>query len=148
MRRSKVPILLAVLLVGAAACGDDYSGDGDRDVNGDDRSETVTLTEDEPAAEASVGDTVEVRIDENASVGDDWRVTTEPSEDVLEPDGEDFESEGDCDGCGGTKVLTYEVVGEGATSIELHNCFRCDTEGDSTEEPPAPGDLAFSVNVR
>src|SRR5690348_4990628 len=101
MRRPKVLILLALLLP-LAACGDDYSGDGDRDVNGDEEGETVTLTVDEPDAEARVGDTVELRIDENASVGDDWQVTTEPSSDVLEPDGDDFESEGDCDGCGGT----------------------------------------------
>jgi hypothetical protein len=58
------------------------------------------------------------------------------------------EIEGDCDGCGGTKVLTYEVVGQGATSIELHNCYRCDTEANITEDPPDPADLAFSVNVR
>ena len=142
--------MLAVLTLLLAACGDDDSGDGDRDANGDDRGETITLTVDEPDAEARVGDTIELRLDENASVGDDWRVTSEPSEAVLELTGEDFESEGgdDCAGCGGTKVFTYDVVGEGATSIELHNCYRCDTEGNSTEDPPDPADLAFSVNAR
>jgi hypothetical protein len=45
-------------------------------------------------------------------------------------------------------VLTYDVVGEGSTSIELHNCYRCDSEGNSSEQPPAPADLAFSVTAR
>jgi predicted secreted protein len=147
MRRPKVLFLLALPVL-LAACSDDYSGGGGTDYGGDREGETVTLTVDEPEAEVRVGDTVELRLDENASVGDDWQVTSEPSADVLELTDEDVESEGDCDGCGGTKVLTYEVVGEGATSIELHNCYRCDTDGNSTEEPPAPADLAFSVNAR
>ena len=148
MRRPKVLILFALLPVLLAACSDDYSGDGDRDVNGDDRSQTVTLTADEPEADVRVGDTVEIQLEENASVGDDWQVTSEPSDAVLELVDDDIEVEDDCDGCGGTRTLTYDVVGQGATSIELHNCFRCDADGNSTEEPPAPADLAFSVSAR
>lgn len=144
MRRPKVLISLALLLPLLAACGDDEEG-GD---SGDDRSETVTLTVDEPEADVRVGDTVEIELEENVSVGDDWQVTREPSEEVLELTDEAFESEGDCDGCGGTKVLEYEVVGEGATSIELENCFRCDSEGNSTEDPPDPANVAFSVSAR
>jgi hypothetical protein len=141
MRRPKVLFSLTLLLPLLAACEGGHINDLDED-------ETHVLTVDEPEAQAEVGDTVEVRIDENASVGDDWQVTSEPSDSVLVLVDEDVESEGDCDGCGGTKVLTYEVVGEGATSIELHNCYRCDTDGNSSEDPPDPADLAFSVNVR
>ena len=35
MRRPKVPILLALLLLGLTACSDDYGGGGDRDYGGD-----------------------------------------------------------------------------------------------------------------
>ncbi len=147
MRRPKVLILL-VLLLAVVACGDDYGGGGDRDVNGDDLpGQTHELTVDESEADARVGDTVVIRIDENASVGDDWHVTVEPEAEVLEPAGEDFESEGDCDGCGGTKVLSYDVVGEGEATVVLANCYRCTSDGEPSETPPEPAEVEFSVEV-
>jgi hypothetical protein len=146
MRRPKVPILLA-LLVPLAACGDDYSGNGDRDYGGDPVGETVTLTVDETEAEVSVGDHVVIELDENASIGDDWQVVAESDDAVLDLVDETTESEGDCDGCGATLRRTYTAVAAGETTLELHNCYRCDTDGNSTEEPPEPGDLTFTVEV-
>lgn len=143
MRRPKVPILLALLLLVVAACGDD-GGEAD---DTEDEGETVTLTVDEPDAEVAVGDNVEIRIEENASVGDDWRVTAEPDDTVLKLADEDVEIEGDCDGCGGTRVLTYSAESEGEATVELENCFRCDSEGNPSEEPPDPPNLTFTVEV-
>ena len=145
--------MLALLLAGA--CGDDsltdHSGDGDRDVNGDpveDDGETVELGLDAQEAEVAVGDMVVVTLDENQSVGDLWQVAEEPDEAVLRFVEESVEvAQPDNDGGGGTKTFAYEAVGEGETSFVVANCYRCDSEGDSSETPPEPAEVEFTVEV-
>ena len=151
MRRPKVPILLAALTLSLVACGDDYGGDpvettvADDDVDVD---EAAVLDLDQRDVQVDVGDTVVIQLDENASVGDDWQRTQEPDTAVLRFVEESTEATGgDCDGCGGVRHFVYEAVGDGGTTIAAHNCYRCDTEGNSSEEPPEPADVEFSVEV-
>jgi len=149
MRRSKVLISLVFLLLLAGACGDDSGGGGGTTTEPTDGGETVELDAGATEAEVAVGDTVEVDIEENASVGDDWRFAEDPDDDVLELVDERFELEGEegCAGCGGTVTFVFEAVGEGEAAFTLANCFRCTSEGEPSETPPEPAELEFTVVV-
>jgi predicted secreted protein len=149
MRRSLVPILLVLLLL-AAACGDDSGGDDPED------QPDTTEAADEPAAvltaeerdvQVEVGDTVLLELEENQSVGDLWEIAEEPDAAVLELVDDSYEiDDPETDGGGGTARFVFEAVGDGGTTFVMHNCFRCDAEGNSSEDSGDP-DLEFSVEV-
>jgi predicted secreted protein len=159
MRRSKVLICLVLPVLLAAACSDDYSGDGDRDVDGDPVETTEPADDDAGGEEAildleqtdvqvAVGDTVVVELEENASVGDDWELETEPDGAVLELVAESFDSDDpEADGAGGTVRFEFEAVGDGGTELTFANCYRCTSDGEPSEEPPEPAEVTFSVEV-
>jgi hypothetical protein len=58
MRRSKVPILLALVVLATVGCSDDYGGDGDREYDGDPVDEG--LRSEEPPEPADLELSVEV----------------------------------------------------------------------------------------
>jgi predicted secreted protein len=149
MRRSLLPALLAVLLV-VAGCGDDSKGDDPREepdttVATDDPA--AVLTAEERDVQVEVGDTVLLELDENQSVGDLWEFAEEPDAAVLELVDDSYEiDDPGTDGGGGTARFVFEAVGDGGTTFVMHNCFRCDDEGNSSEDS-GDADLEFSVEV-
>jgi predicted secreted protein len=154
MRRPKVLILLALLTLFAAACGDDGYGGGGDDASdttdtteGPDDGETAVLDLDQRDVQVAVGDTVVVELEENGSIGDDWEFREEPDEGVLRFDGDDYESDDpEAAGSGGTVRFSFEAVGDGGTQFTLYNCYRC-SDGEPSETPPEPAEVEFSVEV-
>jgi predicted secreted protein len=154
MRRTTA--LLATSLLLLAACGDDYGGEGDRDVDGDPVETTeatgtpgdaAVLTLEQTDVQVAVGDTVVIELDENPSVGDQWEVREDPDEAVLEFVEEAFAaSDPEADGSGGVLQFVYEAVGDGGTQLTLFNCYRC-SDGEPSEEPPEPAEVTFSIEV-
>lgn len=112
------------------------------DHDGDDRADAVDLLAGQEV-EANVGDRLELRVEENPSVGDDWEVAEPPDADVARI--VDRFSEGvddDLVGAGHTEVFVLEAVGAGTTTLVLHNCFRCDDQGNTPAE-----DARFAVDL-
>jgi predicted secreted protein len=160
MRRTTVP-LLALLLMGAAACSDDDGGDGDREYGGEPVETTAPAGHDEPFGDGAailtlqqtdvqvtVGDDVVVQLDQNQSVGDNWEIQDQPDDVILRfVEETNAVDDPEADGGGGTVQFIFQAVGDGHAELTVHNCFRCDTDGNSTEEPPEPAEVEFSVEV-
>ena len=53
------------------------------------------------------------------------------------------------EGSGGLRVFTLEAVGSGTTTIVIHNCYRCDADGNTpaVDEHEAV-DERFEITVR
>jgi predicted secreted protein len=164
MRRNlPLSLLLAVLALFTMACGDDADDDtgstasdrgseadeGDEDDDDElDLEDAPRLSLDEREVEVTEGGAVILGMDENQSVGDLWQFAEEPDGSVLELVEEDFEIEDpDTDGGGGTAYFVFEAVGDGETTFVMENCFRCNTDGESTETPPEPAEVEFRVEV-
>lgn len=122
MRGFAVVTALAVLLAG---CTVTRSGEpGPTGSRGDEP--TWEFTVDDTSVRVEPGDTFVVAVDDNASVGDQWSVSTEPDAAVVSADGDHFVSDTDEDvpGGGGTRYFEFTARESGNTTIELRNCFR------------------------
>jgi inhibitor of cysteine peptidase len=64
-----------------------------------------------------VGDEVRVALAENPTTGYLWQAAVDPE--VLRPVGDDFEAASNATGAGGTRQLTFEVVGSGTIELVL-----------------------------
>ena len=134
-----------VLVIALVGCGGDDSEGG-----------STVITPDEPWAEVSVGDDVIIEVDENGSVGDNWIVTEPPDQEVVEFVSDEHvqdevvteDSETPLVGVGGVHRFTYAATGEGSTSLVIHNCFRCDAEGNTpAEDAQFATDETFEITV-
>ncbi|MCU0268424.1 MAG: protease inhibitor I42 family protein [Acidimicrobiales bacterium] len=97
--------------------------------------------------ELVVGQRLEIRIDFNASIGDDWRLSDEGDADVLEYLGDDVElDDPEADGSGGTLTYAFEALAGGETSIELTKCYRGSCPDDPDPEPET-AELSFPVVI-
>jgi predicted secreted protein len=114
-----------VLLIGLVGCdGDGGAGGG-------------VITPDESPAEVTVGDHVVIELDENGSVGDNWIATEPPDPLVLQFVSDEYVPDDNPEelvGVGGVRRFTYRAVGDGETSLVIHNCFRCDKDLVTPEE--------------
>ena len=46
-------------------------------------------------------------------------------------------------------IVTLEAVGEGTTTVTMHNCFRCDDRGNTPpEHADQADDVTFTIRVR
>lgn len=128
-----IVLLAAVALV--ASCGD--------------TEEPVPLRSWEPT-EAEVGDVLVISVSSNPGIGDAWQIASGPDEAVVRFVDTDYEDDrpGEVGG-GGTDTFRFEAVGAGRTTIVLHNCFRCDDEGNTPPEyADEVDDLVYEVTVR
>lgn len=83
-------------------------------------------------------------------IGDDWQIVGDPAADVVRFVDTDYEEDQPgADGGGGTETFTFEAVGVGSTAVVLHNCFRCDDEGNTPPEwADEAEDLRYEIAVR
>jgi hypothetical protein len=134
-RRRVAALALAALVISmSATCGDDDSA-----INVS--SSQIT--------EAEVGDELEIRLSASPGVGDAWQVAEPPDEAVVRIIDQTSETdEPDIDGGLWEDILTLEAVGEGTTTVVMHNCFRCDDEGNTPPEFAAEAaDITFTIKV-
>jgi predicted secreted protein len=107
---------------------------------------SLSLTEERRRVEIGQGELAVIEVEENASVGDDWQIWNAPDPSVVGIVGETFEPDDPAaDGSGGTLRILLSTLDRGETTIRLHNCFRCDAEGQSSE--PGARDLEFRIRV-
>ena len=99
--------------------------------------------------DADVGDRLELRVEENPGIGDNWVVEQPPDEAVARIVGRFDEGvDPDLVGADHTAVVVLEATGPGTTTLILHNCYRCDAEGDSPpEDEQLAGDLEYGIRV-
>jgi hypothetical protein len=140
------------VLVGVLVLEVRSSGDGVEDPPSVDRPDEVA----DPVQVVSgavtrveVGDRLELRLSAEPGLGDAWQVAVPPDEDVVRVI--DVTSESDePDVAGGlwTDVVVMEAVGPGTTMIGMHNCFRCDDEGNTPPDYAEEAvDLAYTISV-
>ncbi|GAA3876315.1 hypothetical protein GCM10022227_37560 [Streptomyces sedi] len=129
-RRVAGPVAAALaLLLAATGCGD---GGSSEEARFDDPAEPV---------EVEAGESFVLALRENPSVGHAWTlIDPEPDDSVVRADGDDFETdEPDQVGSGGTRLLRFEAVAPGATTITLTRLYRGEHEPET--------DRAFDVEV-
>jgi hypothetical protein len=133
-RRAAALGVAALLVMVAATCGDDGSAI-------DVMSSEVT--------EAEVGDELEIRLWAEPGLGDAWQVAEPPDEAVVRIVDQTSETdEPDIEGGIWEEVVTLEAVGEGTTTVVMHNCFRCDDEGNTPPEyADEADDVTFTIRV-
>ena len=133
MRRSLLfAVLSTVTLVG---CADE---------------EPPTLVFSSAPAEVEVGETMQISLSENPSIGDAWQVSVPPDEEVVRIV-DDFYRTDDPElvGAGGERAFELEAVGPGKTSVVIHNCFRCDDDGNTPADVADEAvDLTYEITVR
>lgn len=144
-RRLLAPALVVALVAGA--CG---GGDGDDDTGGELRAVSDPAT----PVEALVGDVVEITLEANATTGFVWELSNQPETAVIRYIGGDYEArdevvaeasdaeggEPTVAGGGGVQRLRFQVVGAGATQIQLRYV-------QPWTDPPAPA-ATSSYTVR
>ena len=125
----------SLLLVAAAGCGENGAP---IEVG----SSAVT--------QAEVGDELVIRLSSEPGIGDAWQVAEPPDPAVARVVDESSETD-DPDVAGGLweDVFTLEAIGEGRTTVVMHNCFRCDDEGNTPPEYADEAvDITFTIEVR
>src|SRR5262245_61751717 len=86
---------------------------------------SVEVRADAGAAHLNVGERLRVRLGAvNPSVGDSWHLTGGPDVAVLTDSGQDFSSDCDAPGCGGTLHWTFTAAGRGTTTLVFQYCYR------------------------
>ena len=129
MRRLAVVVALVLLV---ASCTATRTGDPPEETTSPTEPTEPTeqpgrrFTIEDTDIRVAPGDSFTVAVDDNASVGDMWSVSAEPDAEVVESRGDHYEPESDEDvvGGGGTRFFEFQALREGATSVELRNCFR------------------------
>ena len=99
---------------------------------------------------AEVGDELVIRLSAEPGLGDAWQVAEPPDPAVVRVVDESSETD-DPEVAGGLweDVFTLEAVGEGRTTVVMHNCFRCDDEGNTpTEYAEEAVDITYTIEVR
>ncbi|SOD65202.1 inhibitor of cysteine peptidase [Streptomyces zhaozhouensis] len=128
-RRVAGPVAALALLCAATGCQGESSS---AEARFDDPAEPV---------EVAAGESFVLELRENPSVGHEWTlIDPEPDDSVVRADGDDYEAdEPDQTGSGGTRLLRFEAVEPGATTITLTRLFRGEHEPET--------DVAFDVEV-
>jgi hypothetical protein len=125
----------SLLLVVATTCSQDES--------------TIEVGSSE-TTEAEVGDELVIRLSSEPGIGDAWQVGEPPDPAVVRVVDQTSESD-EPDVAGGLweDVFTLEAVGEGRTTVVMHNCFRCDDQGNTPSEYADEAvDITFAIEVR
>lgn len=91
------------------------------------------------------GDRFSIVVRDNASIGDDWSVRSQPDEAVVTPEGDVHVSEGGSGtGGGGKRYFTFTARKAGTGEVELFNCSRCGTAPESKDSRA----VTFQITVR
>ena len=99
---------------------------------------------------AEVGEELVIRLSAEPGLGDAWQVAEPPDPAVVQVVDESSETD-DPEVAGGLweDVFTLEAVGEGRTTVVMHNCFRCDDEGNTPPEYAEEAvDITYTFEVR
>jgi len=112
---------------------------------GFDLDDAVVVGLNDRVAEVTDGTLLVVELEQNSSIGDDWQVWGAPDDDVVRLVGATFEADSpEAVGSGGTLRLALLAVGRGEAQLTLHNCYRCDAQG---QTPTDDRDLAVDVEL-
>ncbi|MGW1957886.1 protease inhibitor I42 family protein [Streptomyces sp. NPDC001920] len=117
-----------------------------------------TFEADEQSIEVDAGDTFELTLPANPSMGQDWSIVAPgPDRDTVRQEGrrkDDFGGDSGVDGGGdGTQTFTFEAVAAGTTKIRMSYCVLgvC-PEGDDRTATGSPGNdpayFIYTVTVR
>jgi predicted secreted protein len=97
----------------------------------------------------AVGDEMEIHLSAEPGLGDAWQVATPPDETVVRLVDQRSESD-EPELAGGLweDVFVFEAVGPGTTEVVVHNCFRCDDQGNTPPEYAEEAvDLTYAIIV-
>lgn len=160
-RRLGVVALLALLALGSACT----KTEGGLDTRGSSTSGAAPTTEqvDAPSGKkvfkgdqreiaVVVGEKFAIRLSENASIGDAWRVVSEPDGRLVESEGTSVKSDVGPDeppraGAGAQREFKYKARAAGVTTVTVFNCYRC---GNGTVAPDNEDNaerLTFTVTI-
>jgi len=147
---------LALLIAMMAAVGCARSG-------GSGSSGTVSTEEPMPSGEKKVfkkdqtdikvvaGETFAIRLPQNASIGDSWRIVSAPDDSFVKESGSSmkYDSTEPAAGEGGQVEFKFKAKKPGTTTVTLYNCFRCSAQATAvaTENNKLAERLTFNITV-
>ncbi|GAT64608.1 chagasin family peptidase inhibitor I42 [Planomonospora sphaerica] len=102
--------------------------------------------------EVAPGQRFSLAVDENASVGDSWRMEALPDVAVASFISDEYEHEGEpgTTGGGGTRYFVFNAKRPGTTAVTLSNCWRCAVDRVPADEQSRrlSGEATFRITVR
>ncbi|GIH93614.1 protease inhibitor I42 family protein [Planobispora siamensis] len=145
MRYRKAAALLTAALVvaGGTGCGagSAVSHYGKIVEGGVGRTAEVELT---PGARFALA------VEDNASIGDSWRMGPLPDVKVASFISDEYEGPSEAAGSGGTRYFVFNAKRRGTTMVTLTNCWRCAADRVPADEQSRrySGDAVFRITVK
>ncbi len=126
-------LLIATVLMGAlVACGGDVAPENVFIADEADSGQVVTMT---------VGDTLQITLDENQSTGYLWGVVTNDEAVLRTSEEPAYEVDSDAEGAGGRKTFVFEAAAPGTSVLRMVNAMSQET----AVEPVATFELTVQV---
>nr|WP_260408015.1 protease inhibitor I42 family protein [Planomonospora venezuelensis] len=102
--------------------------------------------------EVAPGQRFSLAVEDNASVGDSWKLGPLPDPKVASFISAEYESEGgeDTTGGGGVRYFVFNAKQRGTTAVTLSNCWRCTAGRVPSDEQSRrlSGDAVFRITVK
>lgn len=124
--------------------------DGDGGSADDGAPAKKVFKEDDTSIKVAVGEKFGIRVDENASIGDAWKLVSAPDPSILKDEGNSYKAEpGEPKpGSGGQREFKFKARAPGSTTVTLFDCYRCSTGGQvSPENSSFARRITFTVIV-
>ena len=106
--------------------------------------------EDDTTIKVAVGEKFGIRVKENASIGDAWRLVSAPDPSILKDEGNSYKADSaePMPGSGGQREFKFKARATGTTTVTLFDCYRCSGAGEVSPENSAYAKrITFTVTV-
>jgi len=160
VRRLLVAGGLLLVLAGPTACSKTDAPDvaveqndqnDQNDAGGEDVAPTKKIfKEDDTTIKVAVGEKFGIRVKENASIGDAWKLVSQPDDRILEDEGNSYKADQaePMPGSGGQREFKFKARAAGTTTVTLFDCYRCAGNGQVSPENSAYAKrITFTITV-
>jgi predicted secreted protein len=106
--------------------------------------------QDQTEIRIGVGEKFAIRLPQNPSVGDSWRLVSEPDDSFVKYDGSSmkYDTPDPQPGAAGQIEFKFKAKKAGTTTVTLFNCYRCGADSTSPAGQAEPAKrLTFTIHV-
>lgn len=112
-------------------------------------ADVQTFSSADERIDVGVGDRFVIELGANPSIGNSWRLRSEPDPAVIRL----VDKKGDFPGppgAGGRQLFEFEATGPGVAELEIYDCYRCGSDDEPSPEnaSDAQSPQHFTVNVK
>lgn len=138
-RWSLAGVVLCLVLLGAGACskasdvgtGASVPTSESQSSGNQPSGEKKVFKQDQTDIKVVAGETFAIRLPQNPSIGDDWKLISAPDDSFVKEDGSSmkYDSSEPKPGEGGQIEFKFKAKKPGGTTVTLFNCYRCGGPG-------------------